>query len=190
MNIKLKKMNIKLKKINKNQDGISIIEVLIAMLVLSFGILSLGVMLSFSMQVPKLSGYRGIAINLSSSYIEQMRANTDGFVKNFYKTGLTYDGTFTNVDLQPCSYPNCTSKTIADMDTASIEHLVRANLPAGGILMRCETLECLSGNLWIVWQEPKTMFKLQSNSDNCPQELDSLDSSIAKPRCIYIRFKV
>lgn len=166
------------------------IEVLIAMLVLSLGILSLGVMLSFSMQLPKLSGYRGIAINLSSSYIEQMRANSDGFIKNYYKTELNYDGTSTSIDVEPCEYPNCTSKTIAEMDTSYIKNLVRSNLPAGGILMRCETLECLSGNLWIVWKEPKTMFKIQSSSDNCPKELDGLNSSIIKPRCVYIRFKI
>ena len=55
------------------QAGASLLEVLIAILLLSIGLISLGSMLSFSVQMPKLSGYRSGAVNLASSYVERMR---------------------------------------------------------------------------------------------------------------------
>lgn len=61
------------------QSGATLIEVLVAILILSFGMLSLGAMMSFAVQLPKLSGYRSTATNLASSYVERIRANPIGF---------------------------------------------------------------------------------------------------------------
>ena len=63
----------------RHQGGALLIEVLVAMLLLSFGMFSLGAMMSFSVQMPKLSGYRSTAVNLASSHIDRIRANPAGF---------------------------------------------------------------------------------------------------------------
>ena len=179
------------------QAGASLIEVLVAILILSFGMLSLGAMLSFTVQLPKLSGYRATAANLASSHIERMRANpgAPGFSNGDYDQLSSYDGTF-NAIVAPaeCTYPNCNAASLATMDNAYTQQAVRNELPAGGIFMRRDsssgTVSTTVGNLWIVWKEPSTYAALNpASSDNCPIEVTSVVSNPA-PRCLYVRFKL
>lgn len=175
------------------QSGASLIEVLVAILLLSFGLLALGAMLSFAVQAPKLSAYRATAVNLAASHIERMRANPGGFAADAYKVALSYDGSFNSISLANCTFPNCTESTLATMDNAAIQRAARVNLPAGGVLMKCDTASCSTasyGNLWIVWQEPGTIASLNPTaSDNCPVEVTGAFTA-SPPRCLYVRFKI
>ena len=191
------------------QQGSSLIEVLVAVLILSFGMLALGAMLSFAVQMPKLSGYRATATNLAASYIERIRANPDGFNANAYSLPLSYDGTSTVLSTDYCTYPACASdcpypdcsiSKLAIMDNAATQRAVRLALPAGGMILKCDPSPCTPtsnsyGNLWIVWQEPSTYAALNPTSsvgsivDNCPTEVTGTYTD-PKPRCLYVRFKI
>ncbi len=184
--------------LSPHQTGATLIEVLVAILILSFGLLSLGAMMSFAVQAPKLAGNRATATNLASAHIERIRANPGGFRNDAYTSSLSYDGTFYNPStdlpaLNDCTYPNCTETSLATMDIAATNRAVRIELPAGGMIMKCDTSPCAStsyGNLWIVWQEPSSMAALNAaSSDNCPSEVTGTYTSPA-PRCLYVRFKV
>jgi len=176
-----------------SQLGASLIEVLVAILILSFGMLSLGAMLSFSVQMPKLSGYRAIATNLAADHIERIRANAGEFVAGTYNSGLSYDGTFNTINLANCTYPNCSSTQLAAMDIAATRSAIRIELPAGGLMVNCDGGVCgvnSYGNLWVVWQEPNTSVALNATtSDNCPTEVTETYTDPA-PRCLYVRFKI
>ena len=181
------------------QRGASLIEVLIAMLVLSFGMLSLGAMLSFAVQMPKLSGYRATAVNLAASHIERIRANPDGFSNGGYDKPSSYDNTRTSLGVDPaniCSYPSCDFASLATMDFEQAKVAVRAQLPAGGIFMLRDNhsgiISTTDGNLWIVWQEPDSHAALDTaSSDNCPVEVTQAYASPSpRPRCLYVRFKI
>jgi type IV pilus assembly protein PilV len=179
------------------QAGFTLIEVLIAILLLSIGILSLSAMLSFTVQMPKLSGYRAAAVNLASSYVERMRANTDGFSSGAYDQSSSYDGLRTPQARAPsdqCAYPACDMSTMAVMDFDDLKVAVRSELPAGGAFMLRDSQGGVpsrtDGNLWIVWQEPTTTVKLNpSSTDNCPSQVtDNFTDPL--PRCLYVRFKL
>lgn len=178
---------------HNNQSGASLIEVLVAIFILSFGMLALGVMLSFAVQMPKLSGYRMTATSLASSHIERVRANPIGFNTDAYSSALSYDGSFTSLSLDGCNYPDCNASTLARMDNAATNQAVRLALPAGGMILKCDTSQCASssyGNLWIVWQEPSTYAAIDpTSSDNCPSEVTNTYTD-PKPRCMYVRFKI
>lgn len=176
----------------RNQDGALLIEVLVAMLLLSLGMLSLGAMLSFSVQMPKLSGYRSAAVNLASSHIDRIRANPGGFPdyeKPLHETAWSFE----KIESIDCQYPNCVTASLAAMDDAATRRAVRAALPAGDLLVTCDTTPCNQdshGNLWIVWQEPVTHEKLDTSSwDSCPTEVTKI-YTLPKPRCMYVGFKV
>ena len=175
------------------QDGASLIEVLVAILLLSFGMLSLAAMMSFAVQLPKLSANRATAANIAADYVERIRANPGGYRSNGYNAPMSYDGTLNSIIVANCAYPSCTPFTLATMDIKAIQHQVRVALPAGGMLMKCENTPCgINGqaNLWIVWQEPATFAAFDpTNSDNCPTEVTSTYTS-PKPRCLYVRFKI
>lgn len=178
------------------QTGASLIEVLVAILILSFGMLSLGAMMSFGVQLPKLSAYRATATSLASSYIERVRANPIGFTNNRYSAALNEASawSFTDIALSDCQYADpCTEATLATMDIQATRRAVRRALPAGDMIMKCDAGTCTKadyGNLWIVWQEPSTFAALNpASSDNCPAEATTAYSSPA-PRCLYVRFKI
>lgn len=173
------------------ESGATLIEVLVSVLILSLGMLSLSSMMAFAVQMPKLSGYRTTAANIASSHIERIRANRAGFVSGEYATPSSYDGNFGPRSPQPCVYPTCTVSSLAIMDDAATKQWARSTLPAGGVLTTCDPQPCSSdsmGNIWIMWQEPKTRAWIDpASSDSCPPDLAVPDDS--RPRCLYARFK-
>lgn len=179
------------------QAGTSLIEVLVSMSLLAFGMLSLAAMTSFAVQMPTLSGYRATAVNLASDHIDRMRANPIGFGNGGYDKPSSYDSTRAVLKMDSsdaCNYPTCDSASISTMDSASTKVAVRAGLPAGGILMLRDnntgTTSVTEGNLWIMWQEPESRAPLSAaTSDNCPDEVTHSYAS-SKPRCLYVRFKL
>jgi len=180
------------------QHGASLLEVLVAMLILSFGMLALGAMLSFSVQLPKLAGYRATASTLALSHVERMRANPAEFQKmdgNYTAAPLSYDGTFKAIPSADCFYDQCSPASLAAMDNAATQRAVREALPAGGMLVTCDagTGPCGSaryGNIWIVWQDPSTAAALSSTSpDNCPSQVTQSYTNPV-PRCLYMRFQI
>ena len=177
------------------QAGVTLIEVLVAVLLLSFGLLSLSVMLSYSVQMPKLSGYRAIATNLASSHIARILANPGGFANKKYQQPLHDAGwSFDAIALANCAYHDpCTESSLATMDDAAIRRAVRMALPAGDMLVNCDAANCSQGaygNLWIVWQEPSSYAPLDAtSSDNCPAQVKDSHAN-PKPRCLYVRFKL
>ncbi|HPW30488.1 MAG TPA: type IV pilus modification protein PilV [Rhodoferax sp.] len=178
--------------IRSRQGGASLIEVLVAVLILSFGLLSLGAMLSLSVQMPKLSGFRTTATNIASDHIERIRANPDGFKNGAYVLS-SYTGTFDEVSLAECAYPACTSASLAAMDNAASTYAARKLLPKGGLVVSCDPPGCgltnVDGNLWVVWEEQKdtSATVLAANSDRCPAAVTGFSPP---PRCLSVRFKL
>ncbi|MES2363644.1 MAG: type IV pilus modification protein PilV [Pseudomonadota bacterium] len=176
-----------------HQGGASLIEVLVAILLLSFGMLSLGGMLAYAVQMPKLAAYRAAAANLAAGHIERMRANTAGFANESYKETMSYNATLPTVT--PCSYPNCTADSIAALDKNETGVAIRRELPLGGMRMTCNgACTALDGDLWIVWQEPSTFAAMNAtDSDECPDATASPTFTAfqsPKPRCLHVRFKL
>jgi type IV pilus assembly protein PilV len=199
-------MNVTHKR-QRHQSGASLIEVLVAILLLSFGMLALGSMLSFAIQAPKLSAYRATAANLASSHVERIRANPEGFANNRYTAALhgsTWTTDVINPKLSDCTYPNCTETALAAMDIQATRGAVRRELPAGDMVMWCSTPadpttaatcnKTTQGNLWIIWQEPGTNSLLGASSDYCPPTVTSTytgyPTSPTPARCLYLRFKI
>ncbi len=179
---------------SSRQTGASLIEVLIAILLLSFGLLALGAMLSFAVQAPKLSNYRALAANIAAAHIERMRANPTGFTSGSYTVTMSYDGTLDNIPIINCAYPDCNAARLATLDNSTAQRTARIEFPAGGLLVTCDTTPCSlttgSGNLWVIWQEPSTYAALNpSASDNCPVEVTGTYTN-PRPRCLYVRFKI
>lgn len=178
-----------------NQErGATLIEVLVAILVLSFGMLALAGMMAYSVQLPKFAAYRATAAVLAADHVERIRANASGFAQDFYKETMTYGQTPT--PHTPCVYPNCTAQLLAQLDKFESNQAIRAALPQGGMRVTCNgACTSLSGDLWVMWQEPTTFASLgAATSDECP------DATVAptftpftaanQPRCLHIKFQL
>jgi type IV pilus assembly protein PilV len=177
------------------QRGASLIEVLISILILSFGLLAMGGMMATAVQLPKMAALRATAASIAANHIDRMRANPAGFASGLYDENLSYDGTFSVPASADCNYPNCTAASLAAMDKAAVNRALRQQLPAGGIRVERDTSggtpSATAGNLWIVWQEPGSLaaFNNLANSDPCPTQVTSAYTNPA-PRCLYLRFRL
>lgn len=174
------------------QTGASLIEVLIAILILSFGLLAMGGMMATAIQLPKLAAHRATATNIAINHIDRIRANPSGFSGGNYDDTLSYDGSLTVPSLNDCAYPLCDASSLANMDKAYTKMILRQLLPAGGMLIQRDTTggSTTEGNLWIIWQEPGTASTLKAGtSDNCPTAITSTYTNPA-PRCLYMRFRL
>lgn len=175
------------------QLGASLLEVLVAILILSFGMLALSGMLAFSVQMPKLAAYRATATSLAAGHIERMRANVQGFSDDSYKETMTYNATLAVVT--PCVYPACTADAMAALDKNETNQAIRKQLPQGGMRVTCNgTCNGLDGDIWVIWQEPSTFASLNTvTSDECPDPTAAPTFTPfidPKPRCLHVRFKL
>lgn len=179
------------------QTGASLIEILIAILILSIGLLALGAMMSYAVVLPKLSGNRSIAISTGTDMIERMRANptttSPTFSISSYAT-TTFTTTFVASPSMPsgstCSYPACTQSLLATMDLSEIQYLLNLQLTPAGMTIQVTDAANNEGNLWVIWQEPSAVGTFSTGSnDNCPAAVVALALSPA-PRCVYLPFKL
>lgn len=182
------------------QTGAFLIEVLVATLILSLGVLPLIAMMTFAVQGPKLAGYQAASVNLASNYIERMRANPANPANPvrllpYSEKSSSYDGTRADI-AEPrhslCNYPDCNTNTMVTRDVYEMQVAARRELPAGGMVVSCDVGGCSNGigNLWIMWQEPDTFDALDpSSSDNCPAVVTQ-NYNNPRPRCLYVRFKL
>lgn len=182
-----------------HQSGASLIEVLVAVLILSIGLLAMGAMMSYATLLPKFSGNRSVAISTATNMIERMRANpsnptaSPAFSISSYAT-TSFTSTFVTSPSIPsgstCSFPNCTRSTIATSDIAEIQFQLDQQLTPAGMTIQVTDAANNEGNLWIIWQEPSTFGTFStSGSDNCPAAIVAL-SLTPPPRCVYLPFKL
>ena len=170
------------------QSGVGLIEVLIAVLILSFGLLSLAGLLAFSLQLSKSSSLRATAMQLGLGYAERIRANPVGFAGGIYdETNSSYDGTPDVPALADCVFPNCTAATLGTMDKAYMGRILRQQLPAGGLTL---TRNGNQANLWIMWKESEAQSALAVlSNDNCPAFIRTTYTA-SMPRCLYISIQL
>jgi type IV pilus assembly protein PilV len=195
-----------IRKSHRNQSGATLIEVLVAVLILSFGLLSLGAMLSYSVMMPKLAAYRATASVLAASHVERMRANPAGFSNGDYAETMTYGDTTIYDDLAWCTGFLATAGTagltqckgtISEQDKYESKRAIRKELPGGGMRVTCNGACGLGeGDLWVMWNEPSTFAQLNpTSSDECPTADNSPTPAFTAftapvPRCLHIKFKI
>lgn len=184
------------------QRGVTLIEVLVTIVILSIGLLSMAAMMAYSTLLPKFSGNRSVAISVGTNMIERMRANpstwnnatsTLSFSITSYNTA-TFTTTFVASSSLPsgstCAFPNCTTTTMAIMDLAQITQQLNQQLTPAGITIAVTDDANNEGNLWIIWQEASSFGSFNTaGSDNCPVAVTTLALS-PPPRCVYLPFKL
>ncbi len=170
--------------------GATLIEILVSILVLSFGLLAVGNMLAYAMQLPKVAGNRAVASNLALDLIERMRANASAFQSSHYGT-MTYTGLADLPAANPgnqCSYPNCTPQALAIQDIEEVSRTARMQLPSGGVMVENPGVSAAGeGRVFILWKEAASAGSLGNRGDICPAL--SSDLAAGAPRCVMIKFR-
>lgn len=168
------------------------IEALVAILILSFGLLALGSFMAYGVQLPKLSGNRSVAMVAGTDLVERMRANSSatlGYVTSTFSATSTIPTSMPSGST--CGFANCTAATLATQDVATVDFNLKRQLPNGGVTVTIPNNAVPTiGNVWVIWQEPGNFGTFStSGSDACPAAVTALGLSPA-PRCVYIPFRL
>jgi type IV pilus assembly protein PilV len=174
------------------QKGSSLIEVLVSIVLVSFGMLGVAGLYNYTVAANKSASSRLSAAMLATDFAEIVRANQSGFINGDYATSVgSYDPTEATVSTiassSLCTFPDCTSAQIATQDIALMRARVKASLPAGSVeIARVGTSNQL--DIWIVWVEGKGVEGAESNFDNCPSSLRTQSPAPSPfPRCLFTR---
>jgi type IV pilus assembly protein PilV len=118
--------------------GFSMVEVLVSVLILAFGILSMGGLQLASLRSNQNSGKGAIAATLAKDYSEMMRSNqtvsnNTSTVANVnpYLFDTSLGSSFTATPVVDCTTTVCTPAQIATMHVADWAQRVVAQLPSG-----------------------------------------------------------
>lgn len=180
--------------IGRMQTGSSLIEILITVVILSFGMLSLAGMQAFSVAANKNINNRGLAIALSAYYADTIRANPAAFAAGNYDKAASFTATDASVPTVTagsyCAFPNCTVAQVAAYEQAMMDSRLKANLRAGTFALvrpiESGVASTTKGDLWIMWHEQRgSATEGSENSfDNCPA---AIAAQSPLPRCFYMR---
>lgn len=175
----------------RGQRGASLLEVLIAILIMSFGLLALAGLTATSVQYGKMAQFQTIGVQLASDYVDRMRANADGFLLNAYNKTAVYAVSTAAATIPACAVSTaCTAAETAAIDQAEWINSLRQRLPGGDAYVLRDTTNTLSVDIWIMWTEgavaegSDTRVLTGSNPD-CPAAAVSGLGTV--PRCVYFR---
>ena len=174
------------------QRGATLLEVLVSVLLMSFGALALAGMQAYSVAAQKNAANRATAGALATELAEMVRLNPLALASEKYDVAM-----MTTEDLPPgpaalCEFPDCTAESLAARDLASVRSRVRALLPRGGVELARPVESRTQADIWILWEEPvlfnggEAVGNAQSaelRSDNCPA---SAQKQSSPPRCFYM----
>lgn len=183
-------------KNRRSQNGSSLIEVLVAILIMSFGLLGVAGLTASSLQYAKIAQFQTIATQLASAYGDNIRANVSGFTAGSYDMLDGYTASSDSVAIPVCAdTTKCTASELAAIDQAEWTNQLRRRLPAGSAYVsRDATNNVLSADVWVMWADPSlgmgtSDFSTATTGGNqCPAAaVASLRASVAVPRCLYFR---
>jgi type IV pilus assembly protein PilV len=113
--------------------GFTLLEVLIAIVVVAFGLLGLAGLQVFSLKNNQSASLRVAATNLTTDIIDRMKANYIGVINNNYNRPNTADY---NTTVANCATSGCIPTDLAANDLREWQQRVAASLP-GGIGIVC-----------------------------------------------------
>ncbi|TDM09176.1 MAG: type IV pilus modification protein PilV [Ideonella sp. MAG2] len=171
------------------RQGMSLIEVLVAILVVSAGILALLGLMATSSRLSKTSELRSLATLLAADMADRLRANAAGAKAGEYSLRPSALATGRGAPAaQPCTSV-CTAAQMAAWDVALWRAAVFNSLPAGTAFLSYDG-GTDTADLWLMWRDPSA-----SDADNAliqtgAELAQSCPPGFAltpRPVCMYFR---
>lgn len=169
------------------QQGVTLIEVLVAMVILSFGMISFAGLQASSIKHGKMAQHRTVAAQLASDFADRMRANATEAVNNAsYDFPQAYAPLGAALAIPACAAVLCTEAEIAAIDLAQWRNLARTALPGGSLFSITDAAAPVVNavDMWVLWQDPN-QDDVNDVGMNCPPEIGNNANG---PRCMHFRF--
>lgn len=173
------------------QSGVSLIEVLVAILVVSLGLLAMAGLLGTAARFGKTSELRATATLLAQDMADRMRANEEVAVSGSYNLLTTGLATSEPDEPAACDASDCTATELAELDLAQWQAALFKALPSGTGHVNYASN---GADLWVIWRDPaaldddadKLAFLTGSDGSTsaCPPGFNTDDPV---PTCMYFR---
>jgi len=165
------------------QSGFSLLEMMIAVLIMSFGVVGAALLMAATVQYNKTTQYQMVAQQIANQLAESMRANTDGFMADAYAKADTYSSSISAASIPSCAVSSaCTISEIANIDKTKTANTLIQSLPGGDFnVQRTDS----RADIWIMWLEPSTAASLSFGTVNC--RASAVSGANPAPRCLYWR---
>lgn len=169
--------------------GMSLIEVLVATLVVSVGILALAGLMGSATRLGKTSEFRSVASMLAADVADRLRANASAADAGDYTLKpMKLASRRPAVPSSLCATP-CSAAQIAALDLAQWQATLFNSLPAGTGYLSYDS-DTDTADLWIIWRDPAasdadhaSILSEAELSQSCPPSF----SRTPRPVCMYFR---
>jgi type IV pilus assembly protein PilV len=157
----------------QKQCGFSLLEVLIALLVLSIGLLGLAALQTTSLRSNEMASMRTTATQLAYDISDRMRANPAGVADNQYVIALTEDPGDTSATGRALDDITEWRDSVHDLP-GNLGTIDGVNMPPGGAsaITQCDTADGCDGLTHIItvyWDEMRT----GASGTNCPPQSEN-----------------
>jgi len=175
-------------------QGVSLIEVLVAMLIVSLGVLAVAGLLATASRYGKTSEYRAMATLLASDYVDRVRANKPAVTADANVYNLIND--YASWAAEPANFEgcgnrdDCTPQEIAAQDRAEWGQAVFNTLPGGAAFVQLNGDPKVNptADVWIAWLDPDADSEGAradgEGRNECPVGFREGETP---PRCAYFR---
>jgi type IV pilus assembly protein PilV len=128
------------------QRGFTLVEALVALVVLSIGLLGVAKLVMGAVHADDSAYMRGQATQLAYELLDQMRANRPGAIAGFYALAAA------NND---CSGAACTPQQLAQLDLFNWQGRLAQALPgaAGTVTMGVDALNDVTATIQVSWDD-------------------------------------
>ncbi|MDO4231162.1 MAG: type IV pilus modification protein PilV [Lautropia sp.] len=136
------------------QQGSGLIEVLVAVVLLTVGMLSLLMTQTKAVQYERSAELRGMAQQLAGGYADRMRANSKEVARYVFNTAYNPDQAV-GAPATDCVTSRCDAAQMAAFDLSELRQGARNALPGGDFFV-----ESHGGNrytIWTVWLQPRQL---------------------------------
>jgi len=129
--------------------GFSLIEALVALVVLSVGLLGIAALYVSALRFGRTALLRSDAVTLAGDMVDRIRANASGGSSYALAAGAA------NTAVAACGTAGCTAAQMATTDKAQWTALLARSLPAGtGTVVVDATASPISYTITVRWTEP------------------------------------
>jgi type IV pilus assembly protein PilV len=127
---------------NRSVRGFTLLEVLVAVLIFSLGLMGLAGLLAVAVKTNHAAYMRTQATFLAQGMADRMRANVLGLWKNSYNLPTTSALTFPQATpTNPCASASCSYSEVATRDLAIWQQQLASFLPSPKAMIDCSTTQ-------------------------------------------------
>lgn len=169
----------------RTQLGASLVEVLVAVVVLSIGLLSMAWLHSVSLKYDKMSQFRGVATQLASDLADRIRANV-GSAATYVFLDVYAPGAVATAPVN-CVTSVCAGPEMAVFDLAEFRNAARLNLPDGGLFVVQDPADPRALTIWVLWRDPEAIDTGTATASLAPQCPLAIGMPSPMPQCMPLR---